>query len=307
MAERGGTSRKRPQNARHAKHRANPVSSTVFLYFHCIIFRPPVEVALLWRFADCRSRLLRHSFPPGAVAVAVASAPRAAPHLLPAASLPELRDEGRFHRQALLILHDPVDEPVLHGLVRLEVLDALAVLLHDVDGLLGRRRQELAHGPAVGSDLPGLDGDVGRLTPRHGLGLVQQDGRVGECGPPPPLPLGQEHGGGAERLPEGDGVHGGSDVLHHVGDGKRLSLEAYRLTGGGRGAGRVDVHGDGIGGRLVVQVQELGDDKLGDGGNQGHADVNDAVVQQKRREVRGRADTNAWRGSGFGNGERRWK
>jgi hypothetical protein len=30
-------------------------------------------------------------------------------------------------------------------------------------------------------------------------------------------------------------------------------------------------------------------------------------VQQKRREVRGRADTNAWRGSGFGNGERRWK
>ena len=94
--------------------------------------------------------------------------------------LVELGNEGWLDGKALLILQYSVDEAILHSLMRLQVFDSLAILLHDIDGLLTRAGKELAHGPTVGLDLPGLDGNVGGLSPGHRLGLGEEDGGVGK-------------------------------------------------------------------------------------------------------------------------------
>jgi hypothetical protein len=54
-------------------------------------------------------------------------------------------------------------------------------------------------------------------------------------------------------------------------------------TVGRRGTRRVNVHGNGIRRGLVIEVEEFGNNQFGDGGDQGHANVNDAIVQEQRR------------------------
>jgi len=174
--------------------------------------------------------------------------------------------------------------------MRLQILDSLAILLHDIDGLLTSAGKELAHSPTVGLNLPGLDGDVGGLSPGHRLGLVEEDGGVGKSRSATPLALCKKHSCGAESLAKGNGVDRRSNVLHNIGNGKGLGLEANGLTGGCRGPRRVDVHSDGIRCRLIVQIEKLSNNKLSNGRDQRHTNVNDAIVEKERRKIRRRAD-----------------
>ena len=202
--------------------------------------------------------------------------------------LVQLGDEGWLHGKALLVLQYSVDEAILHGLMRLQVLDSLAILLHNIDGL--STGKELAHGPTVRLDLPGLDGNIGGLSPGHRHGLVEEDRSIGKSRSTTSLTLCEKHGCGPERLAKGDSVDGRSDVFHNIGNSKGLGLEANGLTSGRRGSRRVDVHGDGVRCRLTVQTEKLSNHKLGNGRNKRHANVNDAIVQQEGREIRRGAD-----------------
>ena len=202
----------------------------------------------------------------------------------------QLGDKGWLDGKALLVLQYSVDEAILHSLMRLQVLDSLAILLHNIDGLLTSAGKELAHGPTVSLNLPGLDGNVGGLSPGHRLGLIEEDGGVGKGRSATSLTLCKKHGCGAERLAKSDGVHRRSDILHNIGNGKRLSLEANRLTSGRRGSRRVNIHSDGIRSRLIVQIEKLSNHKLSNGRNKRHTNVNDTVVQQEGRKIRRRAD-----------------
>lgn len=74
-------------------------------------------------------------------------------------------------------------------------------------------------------------------------------------------------------------MDGGSDVFHNVGNGECFRFESYLLAGCGGGTGGVDVHCDGVGCGFVVEVEEFGDDEFGNGGDEWHADVYDAVVE----------------------------
>lgn len=74
-------------------------------------------------------------------------------------------------------------------------------------------------------------------------------------------------------------MDGRSDVFHNVGNGKCLRFESYLLACGGGGSGGVDVHGDGVRGGFVVEVEEFGNDEFGDGGDEGHANVYDTIVE----------------------------
>ena len=204
--------------------------------------------------------------------------------------LVQLGDEGWLDGKALLVLQYSVDEAILNGLMRLQVLDSLAILLHNIDGLLASTGKELAHGPTVGLDLPGLDGNIGGLSPGHRLGLVEEDRGIGKSRSTTSLTLCEKHGCGTERLAKGDSVDGRSNVLHNIGNGKGLGLEANGLTSGRRGSRRVDVHGDGVRCRLIIQIEKLSNHKLGNGRNKRHTNVNDAIVQQEGREIRRGAD-----------------
>lgn len=57
-----------------------------------------------------------------------------------------------------------------------------------------------AHSYRAATDLPGLDGDVGRLSPRHAARLVKHDACVGQGRPVPLFPRGQQHCPKPERL-----------------------------------------------------------------------------------------------------------
>mmetsp|Transcript_6908 Transcript_6908/g.10191 ORF Transcript_6908/g.10191 Transcript_6908/m.10191 type:complete len:106 (+) Transcript_6908:1836-2153(+) len=91
-------------------------------------------------------------------------------------------------------------------------------------------------------------------------------------------------------------MHGGSHVLHDVGNGKSFRFEADALAIGGGCAAGVDVHGDRFVCAFVVEVEQLGDDELGDGGDEWHTDVDDAVVEEQGWQVWWRTDAHAFFG-----------
>lgn len=74
-------------------------------------------------------------------------------------------------------------------------------------------------------------------------------------------------------------MYGRSDVFHNVGDGECLRFESYLLACSRGGSGGVDVHGDWVRCGFVVEVEEFGDDEFGDGGDEWHTNVYDAVVE----------------------------
>ena len=128
-----------------------------------------------------------------------------------------------------------------------------------------------------------LDGNVGGLSAGLRLGLVEQNGGIGEGVSVSALSLTQEHGRGTKCLSNRHGMNGRTDILHDVGNGKGFGLESDRLARGGRRAAGIDVHGDGLRRALIIQVQEFGNDQFGHCRDQRHANVHDAVVQQQRR------------------------
>src|SRR3954452_21672112 len=175
-----------------------------------------------------------------------------------------------------MVLDDPVDQPVVQGLVGAEEVVALHVAVHLLDRAPGVVRIDLVD-PRTGlEDLARVDLDVGRLALEPGRRLVDEDAAVGQR---------QALALGAARQQQRPHRHGDSaadrrhvrlDELHRVVD---------REAGVDRAAGRVDVDRDVLVGVGALEVQELGDDEVRDLVVDGRAEEDDAVVEQPRVEV----------------------
>ena len=103
--------------------------------------------------------------------------------------------------------------------------------------------------------------------------------RIFEFGQRHPLALGaagQQQRAHAHRDPDADRLHVGLDELHRVVD---------RQAGVDRAAGRVDVEADVLVGVLGLQVQELGDDQVGDVLGDRRAEEDDPLAEQARVDV----------------------
>mmetsp|Transcript_10539 Transcript_10539/g.16816 ORF Transcript_10539/g.16816 Transcript_10539/m.16816 type:complete len:228 (-) Transcript_10539:260-943(-) len=170
--------------------------------------------------------------------------------------------------------------------MRLQILDARAILHDGIDWFSTGGGDQFAHCSSIGGDFLGLDGDITGLSTSLRAWLIQEDGGIGQGEAVSPFSLRQQHGGGSKGLSQGDGVDWRTDILHDICNGKGFCLETDRLAVGGSGSRGIDVHGDWIRRRFVVQIEQLGNDQFGDGGYERHANVNDAVVQKKRRKIR---------------------
>ena len=107
------------------------------------------------------------------------------------------------------------------------------------------------------------------------------------------LALTQEHGGSTKGLSNRDCIHGRSHVLHDIGNGKSFRFKTNRLTISSSCTTRVDVHCNGVGGRFVVEVQKFRNYKFRNSRDEGHANVDNAIVEEKGRKIRWRTDANA--------------
>mmetsp|Transcript_7193 Transcript_7193/g.29806 ORF Transcript_7193/g.29806 Transcript_7193/m.29806 type:complete len:296 (-) Transcript_7193:129-1016(-) len=179
-----------------------------------------------------------------------------------------------------------VDDPVLHRLPRVEVLRSVDVLLDLLVIPPDPLRQQLQRLAFRVSDLLALNLQLGRLPPERVDGLFDHDGRRGQRRAVPLLPARQKHRSLAPRRAHRHGVHRGVDVLHRVVNRKRLRVVPVLLALLRR-AGGVDVQVDGLVVVLVLQVQQLREDQLGDGRHQRHAQVHDALLEDERRQVGG--------------------
>mmetsp|Transcript_78772 Transcript_78772/g.231113 ORF Transcript_78772/g.231113 Transcript_78772/m.231113 type:complete len:351 (+) Transcript_78772:31-1083(+) len=213
-------------------------------------------------------------------------------------------DEGGELRSLLLELlcgQHLVNQSVVHGLRWRHVVAPVRVLDHVLVRLSDRRCQEVGHRGAVLQHLLRHDADVRGLpgTPRGRLpGLREHDGGVRQREALALAPKAQEHGRRAIGLTNGDGLHLGLDVLHAVANGKGVRLHAHLRLAHVAGVvldGRacaVDVHGHRLVCRLVVEVEQLGDDQLRHLVGDWTAEVDDAVLQEQGGKVRRWSD---WR------------
>lgn len=193
----------------------------------------------------------------------------------------------------MIALNDFVDQPIVHGFMRLQVLDTRTIVHNLPNRLAARGRNELTGRFPVVRDLSGLDGNVRSLSSSHGAGLIQENGGVGQGISMSPFALREQHGGSAKGLSEGDGVDRRPDVLHDIGNGEGFGFKADASAVGSGSPARVDVHGDGVGGAFVVKIEQFGNYKLCHGRNEGHANVDNTIMKKKRRKVRWRSDADA--------------
>ena len=113
---------------------------------------------------------------------------------------------------------DPVDQPVLGGLLRREEAVALHVvgdLLARLPGVLG---VDLLHPPAQDDRLLGVDLDVGRLALVAAVRLVDEDARVGQRLALALRAAGEDQRAHRHRDPAADRRHVGLDEVHRVVD-----------------------------------------------------------------------------------------
>ncbi len=125
-----------------------------------------------------------------------------------------------------------------------------------------------------------LDGQlhVDRLALGAAVGLVDEHPGVGQRRALAGGAGGEQHGGGRARLPDADRRHVGLDVLHRVVD---------REQAGHVAAGAVDVQRDVRVRVLRLEVDQLGDDEVGDVVVDRRAEEHDAVGEQPRVDVVG--------------------
>ena len=123
-----------------------------------------------------------------------------------------------------------------------------------------------------------VDLDVGRLALEAAGDLVDQDLRVRQRHPLALGAAGQQQRAHAHRDADADRLHVGLDVLHRVVD---------REPRVHRPAGRVDVHRDVLVGVLGLEVDQLGDDEVGDVLGDRGAEEDDPLVEQPRVDVEG--------------------
>src|SRR5215207_5880184 len=178
--------------------------------------------------------------------------------------------------RALVLVDHAVDQAVLRSLICLEEAVALHVA---VDLLLGAARVlrvDLVDALARLEDLGGVGLDVGRLALEARRRLVDEEPGVGQRHPLPLRAAGQQQRPHRHRDPDAHRRHVGLDELHGVVD---------RQAGVDRAAGRVDVDRDVLLRVLRLEVQELGDDQVGDHVVDCRPEEDDPLVEQPAVDV----------------------
>ena len=150
---------------------------------------------------------------------------------------------------------------------------SLGDLLEVLAGVLG---EDLVEAAAHVDDLLGVDLDVRGLALEGRGDLVDQDLRVGQRHALALGAAGQQQRAHRHRDADADGLHVGLDELHRV-----VDREA-RVHGAAR---RVDVDRDVLVGILGLEVEELGDDQVGDLVGDRRAEEDDPLVQQPGVDV----------------------
>ena len=142
--------------------------------------------------------------------------------------------------------------------------------------LPGGLDQDVDHPPAHLDHLGDGQLHVGRLTLRATVRLVDQHPGVRQGVALARCARGEQHRGGRRSLTDADRGHVGVDEPHRVVDGEQAVHVA---------TGTVDVDGDVGVGVLALQVQQLGDDQVGDVVVDGRAEEDDAIDEQPRVDV----------------------
>src|SRR3954451_18862116 len=183
---------------------------------------------------------------------------------------------GLRARRASVLGDHPVDDAVLLGLLRAQEVVALRVLLDLVELLPGVVGDDLVQPAAQLDDLAGVDLDVRRLPLEARGHLVDEDLRVRQRHPLALRPAAEQQRAHRHGDADADRLHIGLDEVHRVVD------RETRVHGAAR---RVDVERDVLVGILGLQMQELGDDQVGDLIVHGGPEEDDPLVQQAGVDV----------------------
>src|SRR6202050_2796733 len=192
-------------------------------------------------------------------------------------AIPSLPASGAVHAIAELMLRDDaIYDAVLPGLLRAHEVVALGVLADLLELFAGVLGDDLVEAVAHVDDLLGVDLDIGRLALEARRHLMYQDLGVGQRHALAMRTPGQQQRAHRHRDTDADRLHVGLDELHRVVD---------RESRVNRSARRVDVQRDVLLGVLGLEVQQLGDDQVGDLVVHGRAQEDDPLVEQAAVDV----------------------
>mmetsp|Transcript_7092 Transcript_7092/g.10650 ORF Transcript_7092/g.10650 Transcript_7092/m.10650 type:complete len:277 (-) Transcript_7092:219-1049(-) len=169
-----------------------------------------------------------------------------------------------------------VDNTIIHSLLGRHEKVPVTVSLDLVLGLITVLRNVSIQNLPYEENLLCLYLNIGRLSLRPTQRLVNHDATVGQR---PPLPRSagpQQKRPHARRHPEAHGVDIARHVLHGIVNGH---------AGADAPPGRVDVERNVLGGVLVGEVEELGDEDVGDLVVDSLAEEDDAVLEEAGDDV----------------------
>src|SRR5919197_5526516 len=169
-----------------------------------------------------------------------------------------------------------VDDAVLLGFLRRHEVVALHVLADLVDFLSRVLAHDLLEAALEGDRLAGMDLDVRRLPLKTAPDLVDEDLGVRQRHPLSFRAARKEQRSHRHRGADADRLHVGLDELHRVVDREAVVHGAAR---------RVDVDRDVLVRVLGLEMEELGDDQVGDLVVDGCSEKDDALVQESRVDV----------------------
>src|SRR4051794_17420581 len=182
----------------------------------------------------------------------------------------------RRRTKRLPMLDHAVDDFVLLRLFRAHEVVALGVLRDLLQRLPGVLGDDLVEALADVNDLLGVDLDVGRLSGEAARDLMDQDLRVRQRHSLVLAAAREQQRAHAHRDADADRLDVGLDELHRVVD---------REPGVNRAARRVDVDADVLVRVFGLEVDQLGDDQVGDVLGDRRAEEDDPLVEQARVDV----------------------
>mmetsp|Transcript_1781 Transcript_1781/g.3399 ORF Transcript_1781/g.3399 Transcript_1781/m.3399 type:complete len:325 (+) Transcript_1781:136-1110(+) len=183
---------------------------------------------------------------------------------------------GRLGDMTGLGPNNLINNPIIHRLLRRHEKIPIAIgldLLLRLIAIIGNI--SIQHLPDE-QNLLRLNLDIGRLPLRPSERLMNHDPGIGKRPPLPRSSRPQEKRSHRRGHAEADRGDIAGDVLHGVVDGH---------AGADRSAGGVDVEGDVLGGILVREVEELGDEDVGDFVVDALTEEDDPVLEEAGEDV----------------------
>jgi len=191
-------------------------------------------------------------------------------------SLPEPDPEPDLAASLSAGAEHGVDDPVVDGCSGGQDQLTFGVPAHLSGGPAGVPRQDLLLQGAHPLHVVRLEDQVRDRAPALRRRRVDDHSGVRQDRAVPGRAAGQQDRGRGDGLPDTGGVHPGADELHRVVD---------RQCGGQFPADRVDVHRDRGVRTLVLEVQQLSDDRVRHPGVDPGAEVDDPVGEQAAVDV----------------------